>query len=330
MTGLKLTSLFFLFFLESCNSQEKIENKMTTDERLSKISEKIKKYDSEPLYQIKVKTQNCYQILVNDFPVYTYFDKMSGKIGLNINSAILKSGIQTLQIKIYPSYNSQNIQNEYLTNKDFFSLEIEQTSWNKNGHLEKPETILKYELPMYKMDSDDEPDYSQPIDYSQQNQLTKNFTFQAKVPYELKGWSESEDLSKMDQEVLREKVLKFCENLINNYKDENFDYVKTKYLKADIEWYQSEYLKPDVIKKYQNAMNANKGKFKNTFIPLSKYKLPIHGNNKIISIERSDIENKGKSIFLYEKTDNEGNKKIIALDLYLHIPKGSKELEIIR
>ncbi|OOV20626.1 hypothetical protein [Flavobacterium sp. LM4] len=324
-----ILTLILSICLISCNSQEKKENKMTTEERLTYISSKIKKYDYEPLYQIKVKTQNCYQILVNDFPVYTYFDKMSGKIGFNINSAILKSGIQTLQIKIYPSYNSQNIQNEHLTNKDFFSLEIEQTSWNKNGHLEKPETILKYELPMYKMDSDDEPDYSQPIDYSQQNQLTKNFTFQAKVPYELKGWSESEDLSKIDKKVLMEKVTQYYYKTIDAFKDKDFDYFNTLYLKADTEWYQAQYFSENTRTTYQKALYETN--FNNLeILPLKNYKLSYYCNNTVVALESTSGPNRGNSMFSYQHINNSGAKVIEWTNLFLHIPKGSKELEIIR
>lgn len=313
---------------------------MTTDERLSYISSKIKKYDYEPLYQIKVKTQNCYQILVNDFPVYTYFDKMGGKIGFNINSAILKSGIQTLQIKIYPSYNSQNIQNEYLTNKDFFSLEIEQTSWNKNGNLEKPKAILKYELPKYKTNNNDEPDYEKPIDYSGQNQVIKEFTFTAEVPYELKGWSESEDLSKIDKEVLMNNISNFYYTAIDAFKEKNYDYLNTLYLNADTEWYQSEYFSKEIIKKYQSK-EGRKGKaisttkdntslYEQKMFSLKDAKIEFDCNNRIVRLVQSVGPNKGNSAFGYEDINQNGMKRQVFIDLFLHIPKGSRELEIIR
>lgn len=315
--------------LISCSSQEKKENKMNTEERLSYISSKIKKYDYEPLYQIKVKTQNCYQILVNDFPVYTYFDKMGGKIGFNINSAILKSGIQTLQIKIYPSYNSQNIQNEYLTNKDFFSLEIEQTSWNKNGSLEKPKTILKYELPKYKTNNNDEPDYEKPIDYSKQNQVIQEFTFKAEVPYELKGWSKSEDLSKIDKEVLLEKVLQYYHKTIDAFENKDFDYFNTLYLKADTEWYQAQYFSENVRANYQKALYQN-SLDSLEMLPLKKYKLSYYCNNTVVALESLSGHNKGNSMFSYQYVNNSGVKVVEWNNLFLHIPKGSKGLEIIR
>lgn len=316
--------------LISCNSQEKKENIMNIEERISLVANKIKYFDYQPIYRVKIETNLNYEVTINDLPIAKKFNSEAGTLWLPINYAVLKSGTQQLQIKIYPSYKDKYTPNPFFTNNPKLSFEIEKTAWDKNGNLEEPEVVMSYELPKYKADNNENLDYDQPIDYSQQNILVKDFNFVANIPYELIGWSESEDLSKMDQEILYKKVLKFCENLVYKYKEEDFDYVKTQYLKADTEWYQSEYLKPDVIKKYQNAMNANKGKFTNNFIPLNKYKISLYGNNKIICIERNDIENKGKSFFLHEKIDKEGNKKTVSLDLYLHIPKGSKELEIIR
>jgi hypothetical protein len=330
MTNLKWVSLFYLIFVVNCNSQQKIENTMNTEQRISFIADKIKYFDYQPIYRIKIETTLNYEVTINDLPVTRKFNNDVGTLLLPINYALLKSGTQQLQIKIYPSYKDKYTPNPFFSNNPKFSFEIEKTARDKNGNLEEPKIVLNYELPKYEVDNNGDFDHSKPIDYSQQNILVKDFSFIANIPYELKGWSESEDLSKMNQEALHEKVLKFCETLVYKYKEEDFDYVKTQYLNADIEWYQSEYLKPDVIKKYQNAMNMNKGKFTNNFIPLNKYKMALYGNNKIISIERNDIENKGKSFFLHEKIDKEGHKKIVSLDLYLHIPKGSKELEIIR
>lgn len=321
--------VFFLFFLVNCNSQEKTENIMNTEERISYISGKIKYFDYNPIYRIKIETNLNYEITINDLPVAKKFNDDTGTLWLPINYSILKSGTQQLEIKIHPSYIDEHTSNLSFKSPRL-SFEIEQTSWDKNGNLEEPKIIMRYELPKYKTDNHGELDYDKPIDYSKQNMILTDFTFTAKVPYELKGWSNSEDLSKMDKEILHEKVLRFCEDLIYKYKEEEFDYVKTKYLKADTEWYQSEYLKLNIIKEYQNAMEANKGKYKNDFIPLNKYKLSFYGDNRIVSIERNDIQNRGKSIFLYEKTDNLGNKKLISLDLYLHIPKGSEQLEIVR
>ncbi|HSD08166.1 hypothetical protein [Flavobacterium sp.] len=316
--------------LISCNSQEKIDNTMNTEERISAITNKIKYFDYQPMYRIKIETNLNYEITVNDLPVAKKINSDVGTLVFPINYAILKSGEQQLQIKIYPSYKDKQTPNPFFIKNPRLKFEIEKTAWDKNGNLEEPKIVTNYELPNYKLDDKGDYDYSKPIDYSRQNILIEDFNFTATIPYELKGWSDSEDLSKIDQEILHKKVLEFCKKLVDKYQEKDFDYVKTEYLKADTEWYQSEYLKLDVIKKYQNAMNNNKDKFTNNFIPLSKYKILLYGNNRIISIERTDIENKGKSFFLHEKIDQEGNKKIVSLDLYLHIPKGSKELEIIR
>ncbi|WP_089051771.1 hypothetical protein [Flavobacterium hercynium] len=312
---------------------------MSTEERITYISSKIKKYKDEPLYQIEIETLNNFEILINGFPVYTHNHLLPGTIKLNINPALLKSGSQNLEVKLYPRYNSQNIQNEFLSNKDSFILKMEKTSW-KDGSLEEPELIINYELPKYKTDNHGEPDYEKPIDYSKQNELIKNFNFTAKIPYELKGWSESEDLSKVDKEILMNKISNFYYTAIDAFKAKNYDYLNTLYLNADIEWYQSEYFSKETIRKFQSkegrkgksisTTKANTTLYEQKMFSQKDSKLELYCDNRVIRLVHSSGPNKGNSAFGYEDIDQNGMKREIFIDLFLHIPKGSKELEIIR
>lgn len=311
----KTAILFFAsLILNSCQSQEKIQHKgMSTEERLKYIETKINKFEKEPLYQIKVKTNNCYQILINDFPVYTHFDKASGKVGFNINTAILKSGKQNLEIRVFPSYKNKEEQNQYLSNDDFFSLEIEQTQWNKDGSLEKPKSILSYEKPEK--------------DYSNSKVYIEKIIFQATVPYQLEGWTESKDLSKIKD--IDDDVVAFYKKTIAAFENKEFDFFNTLYLKADTEWYQSEYFKKNTIEKYQNALYKNK--FESLFVyPLKNYKISFYCDNKVIRLENLSGRNKGNSAFTYEYVNNSDMKVVEWNNLFLHIPKGKTELEIIR
>jgi hypothetical protein len=306
--------------LNGCKSQEKKEISMETQQRIKYIENNIKKFDYEPLYQIKVKTNNCYQILINDFPVYSYYDELSGKIGFNINSAILKSGEQDLEIRIFPSYIEGDLQNEYLSSKDYFTLEIQQTAWDKQGSLEKPKVIFSYERP----EKDSLGEY---VNYNNLKYYKEKFTFNANVPYELTGWSESEDLTKV--EGVKDKALNFYKKVIESFNRKDYDLFNTLYLKADNEWYQSEYFPLTTIEKYQNSL------YKNNFEGLSIYKLEnfrvsFYCNNRIIALESLSGKNRGNSSFAYEYINNSGMKVAEWNNLFLHIPKGKTELEIIR
>ena len=55
--------------LSSCSSQGKKEDIMNVEKRISFIESKIKKNNYEPLYQINVETMNCFEVLINGFPV---------------------------------------------------------------------------------------------------------------------------------------------------------------------------------------------------------------------------------------------------------------------
>lgn len=103
----------------------------------------------------------------------------------------------------------------------------------------------------------------------------------------------------------------------------------TLYLKADNEWYQSECFPLTTIEKYQNSL------YKNNFEGLSNYNLEnfrvsFYCNNRIIALESLSGKNRGNSSFAYEYINNSGMKVAEWNNLFLHIPKGKTELEIIR
>jgi len=45
--------------------------------------------------------------------------------------------------------------------------------------------------------------------YADTSYFEDTFTFEAEVPYTLKGWSESQDLTQMDKDMLEQEILTF-------------------------------------------------------------------------------------------------------------------------
>lgn len=136
---MKKTAIIILasLILNNCQSQAKKENSMNIEERMNFIKNNIKKFDYEPLYRLKISTSLNYEIRLNDLSVAKKFNENNGTIWYPINSAILKSGPQNIQIQIKPSYIDENNQREFLNNESSFTLEVEQTSWDKDGSLEE-------------------------------------------------------------------------------------------------------------------------------------------------------------------------------------------------
>ncbi|WP_259367356.1 hypothetical protein [Cellulophaga baltica] len=67
------------------------------------ITAKIKHFDEEPLYYLRIGKENCIiEVLVNDMPVYKSYELSNLASPLRINGSILKSGTQTVTVRMYP------------------------------------------------------------------------------------------------------------------------------------------------------------------------------------------------------------------------------------
>ncbi|WP_409417300.1 hypothetical protein [Flavobacterium sp. PS2] len=314
--------------LLSCNSQEK--NTMTENPLLNNL----KRYPYEPIYDLDVETLYNYDVWINDILILskrsndmTYFSTIA-------TPTILKSGTQHVKIKIYPytpfvSEGSKPLpQKEYLKNGVEFTLKVEQSSWLKGGGgLEEPKEVLTYKLPQYENDNNGEEDYNNPIDYSKEKELTREFTFVAKVPYELEGWENSEDLTKIDTLELKEKVLNFYQNFRAAFENGNSDTYIDYISKAEYRMFQCYYPSLEEAKKKSNKWIdfASKGK---VFEPIENGKLQFSGNGKIVSIRGINPWDKNEGVLRYRYTKN-GMNYVLVFDILLHKPKGAKDFEIV-
>ncbi|PQL91513.1 hypothetical protein [Apibacter adventoris] len=314
----------FLFFLYGCAQKKKEQtmNILTTTQRIDYLKKNIQRYNYEPLYQIETETNFSYQVLVNDFPVYTHFGPY-GSMKFNINSSIFQSGKQKLEIKVYPRYINKTDQKEFLDSKGYFKLQMTQTAWRKDGGgLEEPKTILEYELPKENKHT------GWTIDYSKLKSFTDSLSFEAEVPYTLQGWTNGEVFKKEDSLQLKAQVAAFYKDIREAFENDEENYLSTKYLEANKEWYQSEYFPDDLIQRLQDGSHV-KEKYKKRYFPLENYKLSIYGDGRVLCLETISGENKGNSALGYTY-ENENREGIRFLDLYLYRPKGSSQFQIIR
>lgn len=284
----------------------------------------IKKYNDEPIYQITVETIYNYEILANDIPVMVKHNNFMTTFGTFNNAFILKSGLQNLEIRLYPIIpyvkegDAAQPAKEFLQNDLNFNLIVEQTAWDKNGNLEEPKEVLSYNLPNEKE--------GKKIDFSKLKEYREKLNFNATVPYVLKGWEESEDLSKMDQKVLQEKVIAFFNKFRNSFENKDSDFYINSIKNAEFNYYQSNYYK---INNAQSKSNKwidfiKEGK---QLEPIDKYDLKIYGNGKMVSLRGVDSWNKDEGVLRYKYTKG-GFNYVLTFDIFLHIPKGSEEFEI--
>ncbi|WP_417786325.1 hypothetical protein [Tenacibaculum sp.] len=160
------------------------------------------------------------------------------------------------------------------------------------------------------------------------------FTFYAEVPYEVTGWSESQDLTKMDQKQLKNEVVAFYNNLsdvIYNQDEAKWvDFVKNR----ELEFLKSEAYNDVNEESIKDRIRSFKQIFDSSFkrkVPLDKYKMIFGGKGRIVALK--SIERTGRAAFSFGINDTYLGKKRktrISRYIYLHKPKGSNKLEIIR
>ncbi|MFD0860707.1 hypothetical protein ACFQ1M_00695 [Sungkyunkwania multivorans] len=127
--------------------------------------------NTQNFYSLKFSGANChYSLLVNDMPVFHFFDRGIMATRFPINHLILKSGEQAVKIQVYPQ------SEEYLSRGSRLEVMVEESSGN---NYEITEIIAGHKTPSFE---------------KKEKFYEYSFTFDAQVPYELPGWSKSEIL----------------------------------------------------------------------------------------------------------------------------------------
>ena len=292
---------------------------------VSKIFEKVKHYPKEPIYYIRIGKANCViEVLVNDYPVHNDYELSNYATPIEINHGILKSGIQKLTYRLYPigdlmkeNYSGDSPTVTTLTDLTSVNIKIIQMD-NKGEKKFKDEVLV--------------------IEHNSQNDKNGNFiasgkpyyeyTFEfiAEVPYELEGWTNGQDLTKLNQKLLEDKALEFHEIYQKVYENQDGDAL------AKIEYNA---IKRQSIMYYQNEIDINEmwediSKMlyvkSITFNQINNYKKVFFGNKKILMLMQNslDIEYRGLGMFHmnYDKIDGSKTFMLAGLDLYL--PKDKK------
>jgi hypothetical protein len=322
--------IFTLLLTASLNScaQESKKKAMTAEQRIEYLSNIVQKFDNEPLYELDIQSAFSFRVMVNGVPVYSNFDVIPGTARVNINSSILKSGKQSIEVELYPGYDHNGTQKSYLDNGENFILKVEKTAWSKDGSLEAPQDVLAFK------------NNDKSIDYSKLTAYKTNLSFDASVPYNIKGWEEGEDLSTLNQKDLELKVVSFYKNTVAAFKEKDYDYLNTIFLNADSEWYQAEYFAKDIITKLQSTkgrkgksvstIRANSDKYSQTVYPIENYAMKFYANNRVVRLEQKEGFSRGESLLGYDDVDKNGTNRKTFIDMLLYIPKGTQSLQIIR
>lgn len=288
-----LITFTLLFCLQTCGQNNKT---------ISNLSEKLKNFDKEPVFYLNINATYGYEILINGFPI-SRNSYITGKYTVPINNYIFKSGIQSIEIEMFPRYHGNGEQEKTFENDGFFELDIEQREWTKNNVLSEPKNIFSYNMPNEE-------------NLNQSNYKHKDF-FNADVPYKLVDWQNGKTFKEEDSIVLIPKVLKFYENLKHAFEHQEGEKYMELISQGFFNGFQANYQNSEQFKEYYDHNKDFINEKERKLEPLENYKLQISGNGKLVSLRRVDGFNKGEGILRFQhKKQGQINTRIEDVVLY--------------
>lgn len=309
---MKLTYLILLFAIP-------IITRAQTVPAVEEIYKIVKYQDQAIDYRANIQVGACnFELLINDVPVEQFFGNANGTFNTStpINDAILKSGSQRWKLILYPGYkNDKPI--ESLSANVFVDIEIE--ALKNRGMIKKiPEKLLETtEDGKYKG--------------AGEKQMVYEGTFEATVPYNLKGWSESVDLRKENQQDLLKKVLAFYEEYADVFKNKDEGKLNSIIYNKEKELQQCFFMDRLIAQNHYKLYTVTLERPNAKVLPIEKYKLRFYGDGRLVTLERTDFPNVGEPVVRIQwKKGNEKNPITEFMYAYLHMRSGSSKLEMIR
>ena len=309
--------------------QEKITNMQNPDINsknfVSKLTEKVKHYSKEPIYYMRLSKANCViEVLVNDYPLYENYELSNTASPIEINHGILKGGVQKLTYRLYPTgdlmkENYGDDEPTVTTLTDLTSVNIKIIQMDNKGEKKFKDEVLV-------MEHISQNDKSGNFIASGKPYYEYTFEFNAEVPYELEGWTNGQDLTKLDQKLVEKKALEFHNTYQKIYENQDADALaKIRFGKEVITcqaYFKNSLDIKEIWNEYLGFLNAKNKEF----IPLNNYKKVIYGDGKIIVLLQKSLEKRyrGLSAMLYTYLDSDNEKSFYSSAVFLYLPKGKK------
>ncbi len=310
---LKYFNLFILGLIltfSSCQGQE--QKPGITMEKLPEIPK-----EKQVTYAVHLNTRTPFELYLDDILIKSSLGGNSNNATVQLNPYLLANGKHQLKIRFYPRIGETLLVPEHIIfSKDsrwnIYFIELHKDAQAPLGYsneIDYQNSALPIELP------------PEPVPFWEQSWEVNV----DKLPYELEGWKNSQDLSKMNQEKLEQEVLLYHEKLRNMLNEghltefislkKNVDQdIITSTYGEDINWYTSD----------QRVENLKK--CIGNMLPINNYEMRLFAHGKLVTllIPNGELKNWG---VLISKTPK-GRRNYYRL--LLHKPKGSNEFEIIR
>ncbi|MGG6231146.1 hypothetical protein [Tenacibaculum sp. SDUM215027] len=256
-------------------------------------------------YFIQINNQNChYEVKVNDFLAHKYIDPYPAySVRPMLNGRILKSGKQTLSIRITP------LQGEVLSKNADLAIRLLRypNMLDKENEFGGSTIIMEWEMPQVKEE----------LPYVQFDTI-----FNAEVPYVINDIDYAIDLSKMDEDkLLKEVTHKFKE--MHRMMSEDYDSFnrihKSLFERSVLSRYYSSEFVEECLLDNKESFQAERENIQ----PIENYVLKLYGNGKIATLER--IKDGGYIIWA---KDPETCTESLSLPLYIYKDKRDNQWHI--
>jgi hypothetical protein len=302
-----------LITLNSCAQNTKKQDSMSTEyqDKIKNNYKNVKIYDYNPIYQIRFDKYNCpMEMYINEILVVSLLDndRSAGEQIIQIPEYILKSGVQTIRVKIYPLLDKQKNFEKFVSRDLWLKLRVTYQDYEKDKTADAKE-VFKAELPKIEEDSP---------------YLEFKREFKASVPYELEGWSRGEDLSKEDPKKLEQEVKSRMKEIADLYQNKDIEGLAREQYKRMQEVDQSYYFhtkknSEDLLVELQESLNESK----KTELLEGKMKLMASGKLATILVDKGVFFNEG-----IIRTDI--GDSYAFYPQYFYRPSPGAKLEIIR
>ena len=236
----------------------------------------------------------------------------------------MKSGTQNWKLILYPAY-LKGVQTETLSRGIEANIELETLKFREDGVDNIAPTFSLIETPKKKDEHGD-------MVYAEagKKMMVYEGTFQATVPYELTGWSQSVDLRKEDSAKLLQEVVAACKEYLDIIEGKDGKELAEKVYKKEKEYAQALFLDQKETKEQWDTYISN---FKEPTLkiqPLEHFQMKIYGNGRLVTLQRTDYPNIGESALRADYKNKKGEDYEETYIYFLHRPHLGGTLELIR
>lgn len=309
-----LSYLFICIFTISCGQNT------TKNDRAKTMENYQYKTTKRTIYGMDLTVPGPYEIYINDIVARKDYGTGMHNTFIEINPYVLKSGTYQFTLKLLPMPSEAAKGGIQPSTIDFLKVAV--SSYEKTGTKEQPQSYEKIKLyPITKI--------NKPVPFYE---VKGEFTVD--LPYELEGWSNGQDLSKMDKDELEKKVLAFYEKIKNSLNKGNVELFNQFNSQRTAETYIFNYTPPQEITKIEDENINDLKNCKDRMAPIEDYSLKIYGNGKLVKLERNlrtELYGVEKNIAgmnaLIRKGKVKGYKEFPTL---IYLPEGSNDFVIIR